>query len=166
MKDYGTLLRDDRTYADKAAQFSAEVRDINELLDELDPVATRHPIPGRQAYHDARHLSHAQQIRSQPRAVLGTIPELEVIDIPETNLCCGSAGIYNLVSVAPDMIATANPGCMLQIRRYLDPPVPLYHPVQLVDFSLRGINPLITDAGNAEGGHQDGLRGRRRRPSR
>ncbi|MEO8750511.1 MAG: heterodisulfide reductase-related iron-sulfur binding cluster [Allobranchiibius sp.] len=159
MKDYGLLLRDDKEYADKAVQFSAKVRDINELLYDLGPVAPRHPIPGRVAYHDACHLSHAQKIRSQPRAVLRTIPDLEVVDIPETDLCCGSAGIYNLVqpepaeelgrrkvanivSVAPDMIATANPGCLLQIRRYLDPPVPLYHPVQLIDFSLRGINPL------------------------
>ncbi|NYJ76181.1 heterodisulfide reductase-related iron-sulfur binding cluster [Allobranchiibius huperziae] len=159
MKDYGALLRDDPQYAEKAARFSAKVRDINELLDELGPVAPRHPIPGRVAYHDACHLSHAQQIRSQPRAVLGTIPQLQVLDIPETDLCCGSAGIYNLVqpepaeelgrrkvanivSVEPDMIATANPGCLLQIRRYLDPAVKLYHPVQLVDFSIRGINPL------------------------
>ncbi|MBO1767274.1 heterodisulfide reductase-related iron-sulfur binding cluster [Allobranchiibius sp. GilTou38] len=159
MKDYGALLRDDPQYAEKAARFSAKVRDINELLDELGSVAARHPIPGRVAYHDACHLSHAQQIRSQPRAVLGTIPQLQVLNIPETDLCCGSAGIYNLVqpepaeelgrrkvanivSVEPDMIATANPGCLLQIRRYLDPAVKLYHPVQLVDFSIRGINPL------------------------
>lgn len=159
MKEYGTLLRDDPDYADKAWAFSAKVRDVSELLDQLGPLAPRHPIPARLAYHDACHLAHAQKIRSQPRSVLATIPGLDVVDIPEADLCCGSAGIYNLVqpepaqelglrkvanliSVSPDMIATANPGCLLQIRRYLDRPVPLYHPVQLVDFSIRGINPL------------------------
>ena len=159
MKDYGTLLRDDPEYADQARAFSDKVRDISELLDQLGPVARRHPLPARVAYHDACHLAHAQRIRSEPRAVLATIPGLEVLDIPEWEICCGSAGIYNLVqpepaeqlgrrkvaniaSVNPDVIATANPGCLLQIRRYLDPPVPLYHPVQLLDFSIRDVNPL------------------------
>ncbi len=159
MKEYGHLLRDDPDYADKARTFSDKVRDISELLDQLGPVAERHPISARVAYHDACHLAHAQKIRTQPRAVLGTIPGMEVLDIPEWEICCGSAGIYNLVqpepaedlgrrkvanivSVKPDMIATANPGCLLQIRRYLDPPVPLYHPVQLLDFSIRGVDPL------------------------
>jgi glycolate oxidase iron-sulfur subunit len=159
MKEYGTLLRDDPDYAEKAAAFSAKVRDICELLHQLGPVAPRHAIPARLAYHDACHLAHAQKIRSEPRQVLAGIPGLQVLDIPEADLCCGSAGIYNLVqpgpaeelgrrkvdnlgSVQPDLIATANPGCLLQIRRYLDPPVPLYHPVQLLDFSIRGINPL------------------------
>jgi len=159
MKDYGALLRDDPDYAEKARAFSAKVRDISELLDELGPLTPRHPITARVAYHDACHLAHAQKIRTQPRAVLATIPGLDVVDIPEWEICCGSAGIYNLVqpepaeelgrrkvtnilSVAPEIIVTANPGCLLQIRRYLDPPVPLYHPVQLLDFSLRGIDPL------------------------
>jgi len=159
LKEYGTLLREDPEYAEKAAAFSAKVRDICELLDELAPVAERHPITARIAYHDACHLAHAQRVRSQPRSVLRTVPGLQVLDIPEWEQCCGSAGIYNLVqpepaeelgrrkvasilSVAPDGIATANPGCLLQIRRYLEQPIPLYHPVQLVDFSLRGIDPF------------------------
>jgi glycolate oxidase iron-sulfur subunit len=159
LKDYGALLRDDPAYAEKATAFSAKVRDISELLDQLGPVAPRHPITARVAYHDACHLAHAQKIRSQPRAVLATIPGLDVLDIPEWEICCGSAGIYNLVqpepaeelgrrkvanilSVTPDVIATANPGCLLQIRRYLDPPVPLYHPVQLLDFAIRGVHPV------------------------
>ncbi len=158
MKEYAHLLRGDPEYAGQAQAFCDKVRDVSELLDELGPVAKRHPIAARIAYHDACHLAHAQQIRAQPRAVMGTIPCLEVVDIPEWEICCGSAGIYNLVqpeaaedlgrrkvaniaSVEPEMIATANPGCLLQIRRYLDPPVPLYHPVQLLDFSLRGVDP-------------------------
>ncbi len=159
MKDYGALLRDDPDYADRAREFSAKVRDISELLDQLGPVARRHPVGARVAYHDACHLAHAQHIRTQPRAVLATIPGMEVLDIPEWEICCGSAGIYNLVnpepaeelgrrkvanilSVEPDVIATANAGCLLQIRRYLDPSTPLFHPVQLVDFSIRGVDPL------------------------
>ncbi len=174
MKDYGHLLRDDPLYAQRAAAFSAKVRDITELLDELGPVAPRHPVPARLAYHDACHLAHAQSIRTQPRAVLATIPGLETVDIPEWDICCGSAGIYNLVepetaeqlgkrkvdnirSVGADAIATANPGCLIQIGRYLQPPLPLYHPVQLLDFSLRGIDPF--------GGGTSAVSSRRPRPA-
>jgi glycolate oxidase iron-sulfur subunit len=159
MKEYGRLLRDDPRYADRAAAFSAKVRDISELLAGLEPVAPRHPIEGRLAYHDACHLGHGQGIRAEPRAVLGTIPGLQVTDIPEAEICCGSAGIYNMVmpdagaelgrrkiakvvSVAPDALATANPGCLLQIRRYLPQQLPMFHPIELVDASIRGIDPI------------------------
>ena len=159
MKEYGRLLRDDPQYADRAAAFSAKVRDVSEVLADLAPVAPRHPIEARVAYHDACHLAHGQGIRAQPRTVLRSIPGLEVTDIPEAEICCGSAGIYNMVmpdagaelgrrkvgnvlSVAPDALATANPGCLLQIRRYLPPAVPLFHPIQLVDASIRGIDPI------------------------
>jgi glycolate oxidase iron-sulfur subunit len=159
MKEYGRLLRDDPEYAERAAAFSAKVRDVSELLAELDPVAPRHPIEARLAYHDACHLGHGQGVRAQPRAVLRTIPGLEVTDIPEAEICCGSAGVYNLVqpeageelgrrkianvvAVAPDALATANPGCLLQIRRYLPEKLPMFHPIQLVDFSIRGIDPI------------------------
>jgi glycolate oxidase iron-sulfur subunit len=135
------------------------VRDISELLAELGPVAPRHPIPARVAYHDACHLRHAQGVQAEPRAVLRAIPEMTVMDIPEADICCGSAGIYNLVqpepaaelgrrkvghilSTQPDAVATANAGCLLQIRRYLEAGVPLFHPVQLVDASIRGVDPL------------------------
>jgi glycolate oxidase iron-sulfur subunit len=159
MKEYGRLLRDNPRYAERAAAFSAKVRDISELLADLEPVAPRHPIEARVAYHDACHLAHGQRIRLQPRAVLRTIPGLEVTDIPEAEICCGSAGIYNMVqpdagaelgrrkianvmSVAPDAVATANPGCLLQLRRYLPGPVPMFHPIQLVDASIRGVDPI------------------------
>jgi glycolate oxidase iron-sulfur subunit len=159
MKEYGRLLRDDPKYAERAAAFSAKVRDISEVLADLEPVAPRHPIEARVAYHDACHLSHGQGVRLQPRAVLRTIPDLEVIDIPEAEICCGSAGIYNMVnpdagadlgrrktanimSVAPDAVATGNPGCLLQIRRYLAGSVPMFHPIQLVDASIQGVDPI------------------------
>ncbi|MCY7401225.1 MAG: (Fe-S)-binding protein [Nocardioides sp.] len=111
------------------------------------------------AYHDACHLRHAQGITAQPRAVLRGIPDLTVVDIPEADICCGSAGIYNLVqpdaaeelgrrkvdqisSTQPDAVVTSNAGCLLQIRRYLDAGVPLFHPVQLIDASIRGVDPV------------------------
>jgi glycolate oxidase iron-sulfur subunit len=163
IKEYGHLLRDDPVYAERAAAFSAKCRDISEVLDELGPVADRHPINARVAYHDACHLAHGQQVRSQPRAALRTIPGLEVCDIPESEICCGSAGTYNLtnpepaeqlgrrkvaniVTTEPDLIATGNAGCLLQVRRYLaerDDAVPLYHPIQLIDFSIRGVQPRL-----------------------
>ncbi|MDN5750839.1 MAG: 4Fe-4S dicluster domain-containing protein [Pseudonocardia sp.] len=157
MKEYGHLLSDDPEWAERAAAFSARVRDVHEVLAELEPVAPRHPFRGRVAYHDACHLGHAQKVRAQPRAVLRSIPDLELVDLPEAELCCGSAGIYNMVmpdaaaelgarkaenvrSVAPDVIVTANPGCLLQIGKHLGADIPLLHPVQLLDASIRGVS--------------------------
>jgi glycolate oxidase iron-sulfur subunit len=161
MKEYGHLLSDDPEWAERAAAFSARVRDVHEVLADLEPRAPRHPFRGRVAYHDACHLGHAQKVRAQPRAVLRSIPELQLVDLPEAELCCGSAGIYNMVmpeaagdlgarkaanvrSVEPDVIVTANPGCLLQIGKHLNAgddtaPIPLLHPVQLLDASIRGI---------------------------
>jgi glycolate oxidase iron-sulfur subunit len=161
MKEYAHLLRDDPDYAERAKAFSASVRDISELLAELEPVAPRHPLPLRVAYHDACHLAHAQGIRRQPREVLRTIPDLQLMDIPEADICCGSAGTYNLLqpeaakelgerkarnilSTEPQVIATANPGCLLQITSALqrmEHPLPAVHPIELVDASIRGIVP-------------------------
>lgn len=157
MKEYGALLADDPVYAEKAKAFSAMVRDVSEVLTELEPWAERHPIRAKVAYHDACHLAHAQGVRTQPREALRAIPGLEVVDIPEAELCCGSAGVYNLLepepaeelgrrkatniaSTSPDAVATANPGCLLQLRRHLNG-VPLVHPVELVDASIRGTVP-------------------------
>ncbi len=103
MKEYGHLLRDDPEWAERAAKFSAKCRDISEILCELEPRAQRHPLRLRVAYHDACHLQHAQGVREQPRRLLAGIPELEVAEIPEATLCCGSAGVFNLLQ--PD---TAN----------------------------------------------------------
>jgi glycolate oxidase iron-sulfur subunit len=165
MKEYGELLTDDPAWAARAHAFSARVRDVSELLVELgEPRAPRHPIstdaaPVRVAYHDACHLSHAQGVRAQPRALLAQIPGLTVVDIAEPDMCCGSAGIYNLVQpepaaalgnrkaqhikgLDPDIIATGNPGCTLQLtaacaRIGFSPPV--MHPIELVDRSIRGV---------------------------
>ena len=101
MKEYGRLLRDDPKYAERAAAFSAKVRDVSEVLADLEPAAPRHRIEAKVAYHDACHLGHGQGVRLQPRAMLRTIPGLEVTDIPEAEICCGSAGIYNMVMPEP-----------------------------------------------------------------
>jgi glycolate oxidase iron-sulfur subunit len=156
MKEYAHLLADDPQWAQRAAAFSGKVRDVHEVLAALEPRAPRHPVRARVAYHDACHLGHAQRVREQPRAVLRSIPGVEVLDVPEAALCCGSAGIYNLVkpgpanelgarkaanirSVQPDVVVTANPGCLLQIGKHLgDAELPLLHPVQLLDASIRG----------------------------
>ncbi|MGH3311985.1 MAG: (Fe-S)-binding protein [Streptomyces sp.] len=158
LKEYGRLLAEDPDYREQAAAFAAKIRDISELLAELTPLAPRHPVPARIAHHDACHLAHAQGIREQPRAVLRTVPELEVAEIGEADMCCGSAGVYNLVqpesaeelgrrkaanvrAIAPDAVVTANPGCLLQIARHLDKPLPVLHPVQVIDASIRGVQP-------------------------
>ncbi|MFB7222101.1 (Fe-S)-binding protein [Streptomyces sp. NPDC056227] len=161
LKEYGRLLADDPDYRERAAAFAAKVRDVSELLAELPPLAPRRPLHARVAYHDACHLAHAQGIRDEPRAVLRTVPDLEVVDIPEADMCCGSAGIYNLIqpeaaeelgrrkadnvlSTTPDAVVTANPGCLLQIARHLGPHrdnLPVLHPVQILDAAIRGVRP-------------------------
>jgi glycolate oxidase iron-sulfur subunit len=158
MKDYAHLLRDDRHYAARAQVFVERTRDVSEVLVELGPVAPRHPLELTIAYHDACHLGHAQGIRSQPRELLRAIPGLALIEIPEADLCCGSAGIYNLLHPEPatelgdrkvrnvlatgaSVLVTANPGCLMQIAasaRRLGEPLTLAHTITVLDASLRG----------------------------
>ena len=157
LKEYGHLLRDDPQYAERARLFSAKCRDILEFLAELEPRAERHPVPLQIAYHDSCHLQHAQGVRSQPRQLLALIPKLTITEIPESAICCGSAGIYNLVQPEPatalgdrkaaliaslqvNTVATANPGCLLQLQSALNRighPLPVVHTVQLLDASIR-----------------------------
>ncbi|MET0770867.1 MAG: heterodisulfide reductase-related iron-sulfur binding cluster [Solirubrobacteraceae bacterium] len=156
MKDYAHLLADDPAWADRAKAFAAKVRDVSELLAEFEPQAPRHPLPMRVAYHDACHLAHAQKVRAQPRALLNTIPGLELKEPAEWELCCGSAGIYNLVepeaaaklgarkaanleATGAEAIAAGNPGCAIQIGAHLD--IPVFHPMTLLDHSIRGTRP-------------------------
>lgn len=158
MKEYGYLLRDDPVYAQRARLFAAKCKDISEILAELEPRAPRHPVPLRIAYHDSCHLQHAQRISTQPREVLRRIPGLELIDIPEGAICCGSAGIYNLVEPGPaaelgrrkvqnvlscdaQALVSSNPGCLLQIGSGLKQSghdLPTMHMVELLDASIRG----------------------------
>jgi glycolate oxidase iron-sulfur subunit len=159
MKDYAHLLSDDPQWAERAAAFSARVRDVSELLAEHEPVAPRHPVPLRVAYHDACHLAHAQGVRTQPRELLRGIPELELLEPADWEICCGSAGIYNLVqpdaaaelgarkaanllATGADAVAAGNPGCALQIAAHLDGrALPILHPMTLLDHSIRGTRP-------------------------
>jgi len=161
MKEYGHLLRDEPAWAARAAAFSARCKDISEILAAHEPVNPRHPLPLRVVYHDACHLRHAQQIFAEPRKVLARIPGLEVAELPEPNLCCGSAGVYNLLhpepaeqlgdmkaeqmlSVNAQAVVSANPGCLLQImsslRRRGAEELPAFHMVELVDASIRGLS--------------------------
>jgi glycolate oxidase iron-sulfur subunit len=158
MKDYERLLADDPGWASRAAEFSAKCRDVSELLAELGPVATRHPLPIVAAYHDACHLGHAQGVRVQPRALLAGIPGLEVREIADADICCGSAGVYNLLKPEParelgdrkaanvlatgaDLLITANPGCLMQVDSALrrqGRSIALAHTVEVLDASIRG----------------------------
>jgi glycolate oxidase iron-sulfur subunit len=159
MKDYTHLLRDDRSYAARAQAFVERTRDISELLVELGPAAPRHPLDITIAYHDACHLGHAQGVRSQPRELLRAIPGLTLAEIAEADLCCGSAGIYNLLNPEPatelgdrkarnvlgtgaSVLVTANPGCLMQIAasaRRLGAHLTLAHTVTVLDASIRNI---------------------------
>ena len=158
MKTYGELLRNDREWAARAQAFGAKVRDVTEVLASLTPQAPRHRLQMRVAYHDACHLGHAQGVRQQPRDLLAAIPGVTLVPVAEGDICCGSAGIFNLVqpqmaselgrrkvahlaAAQPDVIATTNPGCMLQIDaagRAAGANRPIMHVVEIVDASIRG----------------------------
>jgi glycolate oxidase iron-sulfur subunit len=101
LKEYGDLLRDDPSYAERAAALAAKVRDVSEVLVELGPVAPRHPLPLSVAYHDACHLAHAQGVRAQPRRLLADIPGLSLREIASAEICCGSAGVWNVLNPEP-----------------------------------------------------------------
>jgi glycolate oxidase iron-sulfur subunit len=132
LKDYAHHLRNDSTWAERASTFSARVRDVSEVL--LPGALDLHAAtPMKVVYQDACHLLHAQRISRQPRELLKGIPGVELLEIDEAGLCCGSAGVYNVTNpaesrqlqqrkidnalkVVPDVIVTANPGCLLQLR--------------------------------------------------
>ena len=131
---------------------------VSELLADCEPRVVRHPLKLKVAYHDACHLAHAQGVREPPRELLRSIPDLELVEPDEWQICCGSAGIYNLVqpeaaaklgkrkadnlaATEPDAIAAGNPGCALQIAGYMDREVPIFHPMTLLDASQRNLRP-------------------------
>jgi glycolate oxidase iron-sulfur subunit len=164
MKGYGELFRNDPAWVERARAFDARVRDVTEVVAGFDSRrAPRHPIEMRVAYHDACHLAHAQGVRQPPRDVLGSIPGLTIVPIADGDICCGSAGIFNLVQpemaaelgrrkvekideARPDAVATTNPGCMLQIGaagRAAGQSRPVYHVVELLDASIRGERPPL-----------------------
>jgi glycolate oxidase iron-sulfur subunit len=158
MKDYAHILRDDPDWAERAERFSKKVRDVSELLAEAGSRAPRHAVALKVAYHDACHLAHAQAVRSQPRELLGEIPALELLEPAEWEICCGSAGIYNLLNPEPaaelgkrkvenllatgaDTVAAGNPGCAIQITavsEQMGRPLRVLHPIELIQMSMNG----------------------------
>ena len=161
LKEYGHILQDDAVYRDRAQAFSASVRDVHEFLIEVGLKADLHPLtdePLPLVYQDACHLLHGQKISVQPRHVLKQIPNVQIREPMDAALCCGSAGIYNmlqptvaeelgqmkaqnLINTGAKLIASPNPGCSLQIQRHLqkqDKAMPLMHPIELLDMSIRG----------------------------
>ncbi len=157
MKEYGHLLRDEPLWADRARAFSAKVKDVSELL-AVVPRAPRQTMNLRVAYHDACHLAHAQNVRREPRQLLESIPGVSLVPFAEGEICCGSAGIFNLVQpemaatlgarkaahindAAPDVVVTSNPGCILQIRAAAEAAGHRYRVMHIVDLLDQAITP-------------------------
>lgn len=160
LKDYAHMMAN-TPQAEAAARFQSKVRDISEFLMELGPVKPTHPLPIKATYHDACHLRHAQQIFKQPRALLELIPGLELVPLPESELCCGAAGSYNLTqpematrlgdrkaanisSTGAKAVFIGNVGCLMQITRHIrktDPGVWCAHPVDALWASYSGEMP-------------------------
>jgi len=166
MKEYEQVLAGSE-WGDRAAAFSAKVRDFSEFLADIGPIAPRSRLPVTVAYHDACHLGHAQRITAQPRSLLRGIPGVQLAEIPDGATCCGSAGIYNLVqpvaaaelgarkasnvaSTGADLLVSANPGCSLQIAKALAAagrPMPVAHIAQVIDAAISGRSPQDLLAG-------------------
>jgi glycolate oxidase iron-sulfur subunit len=160
LKEYGHILQDDPAYRDRAQAFSAQVRDINEFLAEIGLIAPLHPLTEGElpiVFQDACHLIHGQKISLQPRQLLRQIPGVTLREPVDAALCCGSAGVYNmlqpqvaeelgqmkaknLVNTGAQLIASPNPGCSLQILKHLAQQghtMPLVHPIELLDASIQ-----------------------------
>lgn len=160
LKEYAELLHDDPAYFLKARAFTTRMRDVTEFLASIELSPDLGPIPATVTYQDSCHLAHGQKIRTAPRHLLARIPELQFRELPFSDLCCGSAGIYNVVHNAMSMqilsrkmecvnstgaafIATANPGCMLQLEagvRLHGSGQRVYHVVELLDLSYRSFS--------------------------
>ena len=159
LKDYGHHWHDGRQ--DERQQFAGQVRDVHEFLDQLGFIPPEGEIRRRATYHDACHLGHAQKVREAPRRMLAQIPGLDLVELPETEICCGAAGTYNLTQpemagrlarrklenirgTEADLVLTANAGCLLQIMRQAGEDrtkLWIAHPMELLDLSYRGLQP-------------------------
>jgi glycolate oxidase iron-sulfur subunit len=170
LRDYGHLLGDEA-----AGAVADRARDVSELLAASLP-EPRHPLPMTVTYHEPCHLAHGQRVREAPRTLLRAIPGLRLVELPESDLCCGSAGVYNIVEpeiarrllerkldriaeTGATVVASGNPGCLLQLRMGLAQrglAVDARHPVELLAWSVEG-RPPAGDAG--EGLHRRGQPG-------
>lgn len=153
LKEYGELLAEDPAYRDIAKAFSKKVRDVSEWLVEIGMIPPTKPLNATVSYHDACHLAHGQKVRLQPRQLLQQIPGLTLVEMDESDTCCGSAGVYNITQ--PEMakrlldrklnhiratnatiIATGNPGCLAWIQQGAQDAglnLRICHPVELLD---------------------------------
>jgi glycolate oxidase iron-sulfur subunit len=158
LKDYAHLLRDDPKYADRAKEFSTKVRDISEVLLDLGLPEMTHPLNLAVTYHDACHLAHAQKVTAAPRKLLASISGLTLLPLPESDMCCGAAGTYNLTQpeMATDLAerkinhiqatgaricVTGNVGCAMHIQSQAaahKKNIQVLHPVQLLHEAVFG----------------------------
>nr|MBA3380010.1 (Fe-S)-binding protein [Chloroflexia bacterium] len=158
LKEYGFLLKDDLAYAARAQQFSNRVQDVSEYLAACELVPPTHTVSGTVTYQEPCHLAHAQRITTQPRKLLAQVPGLELMEMKESSLCCGSAGIYNIIrkqmaddlgdrkaghviDTCADCVVTANPGCHMQLRTSLrrnGSEMPVRHIVEILDEAYGG----------------------------
>jgi glycolate oxidase iron-sulfur subunit len=157
LKSYGELLADDPEFAERAHRFSARVRDIAEVLAQEPLRGPLGAVPKRVVYDDPCHLLHAQRIQQQPRQLLQQIPGVQLVPLTDADFCCGAAGIYNLTqpelsqrilackidhirAARPEVIATGNPGCIMQLRLGVQQAgldIPVVHPIELLDASYQ-----------------------------
>lgn len=162
LKEYGRLLQDDPNYCNRALAFAAKVKDVQEFLDEVGLTASLSPLQAEKplslVYQDACHMLHGQKIQQQPRRLLKKIPNVKLREPVDAALCCGSAGVYNilqpevgnelgrqkvqnLTNTKAQVIVSANVGCTIQIRKHLalqEKQTPVFHPMQLLDYAIRG----------------------------
>jgi len=152
MKEYGELFKEDPTYSDKAKELVAKMRDVSEFLGSISLKTPTQEVRAKVTYHDACHLAHGQSVREQPRALLRAIPGLQLVDLQESDWCCGSAGTYNLTesemahrlldrkvkniqASEAELVVTGNPGCLMQIRAGLQQtglPIKAIHTIDLL----------------------------------
>ena len=161
MKEYWELLHTDPVYAERADAFSKKVRDISQLLAQVPLNGHLQALKRTVTYHDACHLAHGQKVRQEPRTILKAIPGLQLVELKESDFCCGSAGIYNLLypdlaqqfldrkierikESGAEVVVSGNPGCSLQIEKGLKErglSIRVLHTVELLDWSYRGMEP-------------------------
>jgi len=159
MKEYRELLKEDESYAERADRLSNKTKDVMEFLDEIGLQGELKEVKCRVTYQDACHIAQAQRIKSQPRNIIRKIPGVEFIELPESELCCGSAGIYNMVEpemsgrlldrkirnlkeTDADLLVAGNPGCLLQIQMGIKQNglnVKTAHPIELLDWAYRAV---------------------------
>lgn len=165
LKEYHEILEHDEEYHDKAKLFVSKMKDVNEFLASIELNMKMGRVERRVTYQDSCHLCHGQKVKAAPRQLLRSIPGLEFVEMPASDVCCGSAGIYNVVenamaeeilvskmrnvnSVSPEQIASSNPGCMIQLAagcnlhgtgKLKDNPEPVRHVVELLDEAYRNV---------------------------